>query len=349
MAGTDGGSTVRDPALDFVRVFCMFGIFLFHYVCSVFELNGSVSEHAAAAGAGYILVTAFFILSGVLMRRNHPRVSWKELPAFYQKRILSIYPSFYMVFLALYLHAVWKHGSFFYLKNRWTMILSVFGVDGYFSNVLPVYYQTGEWFLGAILILYLLYPLLALLADQYRLPASAVLTACFVYFQNETLLAVSPLANLFSCLISFWFGITAERLLVKRNGKRRILTVIWLFSMLISLYAKGPANIRLHFGGIFLFLFLYDVGSIAAEKQTLMIWIRRTAPVSFPFYLVHHVLVWKTVEWVRPETIPAHFIALAGSLMISLAAAVMVFVMSQYAVRLFRKLSGNTDKGDQAK
>ena len=49
----------------------------------------------------------------------------------------------------------------FFFKGHWAKILySIIGSDSYLSYKLNTYFIAGEWFLGEIIIIYLLYPLI---------------------------------------------------------------------------------------------------------------------------------------------------------------------------------------------
>ena len=65
------------------------------------------------------------------------------------------------------------------------MLFSVLGLDGYLCNqgLIPFdFYKLGEWFLGCIIILYLIYPLIRKAVDTFPLPvmiiAIGLYTAC---------------------------------------------------------------------------------------------------------------------------------------------------------------------------
>lgn len=55
------------------------------------------------------------------------------------------------------------------------MLLSLLGMDGYFQYRGPNYYLIGEWFFGAIVFLYILYPLFAkyMGCEEVRFSASS--------------------------------------------------------------------------------------------------------------------------------------------------------------------------------
>jgi surface polysaccharide O-acyltransferase-like enzyme len=99
------------------------------------------------------------MLSGYLLYYNHPSVN--KLTSFYKKRWISIFPTFYIAYIFLYLERIFQSGRFFWSGPTWKLFFSVIGIDGFIFYRQPDdYYLIGDWFLGAIIILYALYPLI---------------------------------------------------------------------------------------------------------------------------------------------------------------------------------------------
>ena len=74
-------------------------------------------------------------------------------------RAAATYPAFWLGFAALFLYGEVLHGNNADIP-RWRVIFSLLGLDGYLTPVTVTFYKIGEWFLGVILILYLVFPLL---------------------------------------------------------------------------------------------------------------------------------------------------------------------------------------------
>ena len=76
----------------FTRACCSIGIVIFHYFC---HSNGSFKflYKTANTNFGYMFVTTFFCISGVVLYYNYPIITSKK--SFYFKRWKSIFPSYY--------------------------------------------------------------------------------------------------------------------------------------------------------------------------------------------------------------------------------------------------------------
>lgn len=105
----------------------------------------------------------------------------------------------------------------------WKLLLSIVGVDGYFQSFTPTFYKIGEWYLGCILFLYAVFPVLWRMIRRRGVVFAAVgalfawLACCFVENPGQlypTLIGQLPLffmgIFLGGCLPSLWIpGILA--------------------------------------------------------------------------------------------------------------------------------------------
>ena len=89
-----------------------------------------------------------------------------ELKKYYEKRFLRIYPMFWIAYTTLFLYNFYCNKHIPYLNN-FKLIISYLGMDGYLSYLIPNFYIIGEWFLGAIILIYILFPVLRYLSNRY--------------------------------------------------------------------------------------------------------------------------------------------------------------------------------------
>ena len=115
---------------------------------------------------GYSLVTVFFIISGALIYLNNSTLDSVSL--FYTKRIKTIYPAFYISYISVFTARMCLGGQFTSGKDVYLFALTILGIDGYFSSYVKNFYILGEWFLGALIIIYLLYPFILAVFRKYE-------------------------------------------------------------------------------------------------------------------------------------------------------------------------------------
>ena len=109
--------------------------------------------------------------------------------------------------------------SFFYLNRAFTLhkllfrghwikfIYTIIGLDGYLYYRIKTYFILGEWFLGAIIIIYILYPLLLMLIYKKILLFYLILIFGYYLMLQTNLFIMKNEINIITCISSFYFGI----------------------------------------------------------------------------------------------------------------------------------------------
>lgn len=328
----------RIEQADFIRTISTLGIFYFHF------WSKSVTNHLVPFTLpslpnftlGSLFVTVFFMLSGAMLYYTTQGKPF-SMTRFYQRRFLGIFPAFYLAFFPLHLKTALEYGTFFYKGNPKLFLLSLFGMDGYLNYRIPTYYQVGEWFLGALILLYVLYPLLYHSIKQHALSASVIILLLYSSAFSETLFQINSFQNLFSCLLSFWLGMLLMKYQVHALENRKLgwsCGVVLLF----LLFVKLPLNTNLlaHIGGFACFCFLYTLAPCFSSKKFFRSFFCTCSTLSYPFYLVHHVIlsvilnrVQGPVPWSR--LVIFFFITLA----ITLAAAFVLHIILTCIKKIF--------------
>ena len=208
---------LRIEAFDFIRVLSMIGIILFHYSFSFVEYSVG-GDHLVFAlfntgNWGAMFVAMFFMLSGAALWYNYGEKM--DIKKFYLKRWLSLFPMFYTAWLIVYIAGGIRKGNWLFGGPLYKLLYTVFGMDGFFLDpgVNSTYYLLGEWFLGAIIFLYLLFPLVRFLFMPHEKTGVAIrwvftliLTVIFSMNLYRDWFHISDGKNLISCLMSFWLG-----------------------------------------------------------------------------------------------------------------------------------------------
>jgi peptidoglycan/LPS O-acetylase OafA/YrhL len=204
----------RNFSLDFVRGLSVLLIIFFHYNCATVRIiSNELTLFSYYRYAGIIGVSMFFILSGAALtlstQNNYSIVS------FYKKRFMAIFPLFWATYIFIvFAISIINQSSPFVDKYPPTFILTIFGIDGLLLYKIPNYYLIGEWFLGCIIVLYILFPAIRFLfnKNKYLLLISS-LAFCIILekFYNIdshcSLFRYSELLNLFLACILFLFSI----------------------------------------------------------------------------------------------------------------------------------------------
>ena len=148
------------PGLDVVRLAALLPVLCYHYCIEAARFGFAVPTAFIGRGMAdwvELGLAWFFLLSGAALC-----LQWQgrfALRRYLAGRAAATYPAFWLGFGALFLYGEVLHGNNAEIP-RWRVVFSLFGVDGYLSPVTVTFYKIGEWFLGVILILYLVCPLL---------------------------------------------------------------------------------------------------------------------------------------------------------------------------------------------
>ena len=280
----------RESNIDIIRVLSVFIIVNFHFCAALGRIESPFYRYANG-GWGSVGTTMFYLMSGYVMMLNYPKV--EHIKAYYQKRALSLYPTFYIVFLAGYLYHSIDMKNFQYGGAPWRFLYSILGIDGYMTmNGIQTYYIIGEWFTGVIIICYLLYPILNLLIQKYQLATTLIL---FLFYFSNICFHFSktvPDAAICTGLFLFWLGMLMQ---THSNHIKQtkillpicILCIISIVSIKLPFFELPYKNLL----GISIFTILY----ILCNQRTLPVniekYVQYICKISYPIYLCHHIII----------------------------------------------------------
>lgn len=289
------GEISRKPPLEclnFARAVLTLSIVFYHSCCFISAVVGpGYFEKVAVSSLGTVTVFGFFALSGLVIKRNNSEV--KALK-FYKKRFLSIYPSFWIAWVVVYLLRVIGSKSFFYNGNGWSIILSILGMDGYLGGA---YYCVGEWFLGAIIIAYVCAPVLLWAQRHACTVTSAVLLVMYYNIICKDCFGVSSFRNIIVCIVGFWAGILLADGIEKivDNG---VLFIVLLWTIWHVSSANSPFTVYTNviIQGVCMFVVLSMIGRLI-KNPLLVKGYSFVSKISFQIFLVHSVFLSNYAKW----------------------------------------------------
>jgi len=159
----------RIDSLNFIRIIGMTMILLFHAKL-MYGFSVGLAWFDDMISIGAIFVTVFFMLSGFGLRKSNRDLSASDFSGilkFYKKRILSIYPLFFLlsvVALVFQFRVMDRLGeTLVRLPIQFSMLHILFGKEmhGFLFN-------DNCWYISALFVLYLLFPLLNNVVNRLR-------------------------------------------------------------------------------------------------------------------------------------------------------------------------------------
>ncbi len=328
----------RQPEYDFLRVVSAFGIILYHFSLRVGDGKNAFTFFANGDfGTSFVFV--FFLLSGgLLYRKYHESLSLKD---FYRKRFRSIFPSFWIAFLFFFLSSVLREGRFFYQEgaSKTSLLLSVVGMDGYLLYRIPNYYILGEWFLGAMILLYLFFPLF--LKGMKKCPWALLPVFAFgILLSVLTGFFRIPIPrNLFTVSFVFCLGMLLFRYPV--IFENRAIPWIMLPVCIFLYFVEIPGPFSVFFQIIFsfgLFVILISLGRILMKAGFLRRFFVFFSGISFQMFLLQSEVIGRITAKYPEVTVLTFPIRYLYILCVTAGAAYLLKKITDAILRL--KISG---------
>lgn len=285
--------------LDFIRALAVILILLTHYnALFLYKVPQSINNvvityRICNLYIGDFGVSLFFIISGAALMYVYENKC--DLKAFYKKRILGIYPLFWLSYIIAYvIQKVVYHVDYSGIPVK-NFIYSVIGFDSYLAGIMPTFYIVGEWFLGCIILVYILFPLLRWGANKHPMSVGAALLliylltiVCYSTPISKTILVGTRLPEVF-------FGMIYMKYFKKTNWKIAILALAVLVANTI-LAPQFNVCIQITYVGIAAFLVLTFIANFLKNKITVKV-AAFFAKYCYSIFLIHHFVIYKVTDF----------------------------------------------------
>ena len=320
----------------FARSFCSIGILIFHYFC---HSNGNFKFLFTTANAtfGFMFTTSFFCISGTVLYHNYPKI--KSLKIFYYKRWRSIFPSYYICFSYFFLNTAFVRHKLFY-NGHWTKLFyTLFGLDGYLSYKIKTYFIVGEWFLGAIIMIYILYPLLLWLINKNIFIIYLIVSFFYFIMYKTNIFIIIKDINIITCINSFYFGM----IFIKYKHfffNNKITLIISIILLTILCLIKINNFILIHqIQGFSLYVILIRFGTFIMSKYKAKIF-NEISTISYSIYLIHHRIIYNILGLSNPIEWYLHIILLGIVFALTIICSQIHFIVVNSVInsRIFKKL-----------
>lgn len=308
----NGLSKKKLDGIIFTRACCCVGVVIFHYFCHS-RGDFKLLQNTANSSFGFIFVTGFFNISGAILYYNYPFI--KSIKSFYFKRWKSIFPAFYICYLYCFFSLSIRFRKLLFKFKLKKLFVTILGLDGYFLYRSRTYYLLGEWFLGAIIIIYILYPIISFVVTKNFFGSLLIIffLNIFMYFTNFFIIIKSR--NIITCITSFYFGIISvkfKKFFFMNNISFIISFVIFILLSTIKIY---PLEIIFQIQGFSFFIALTKIGQYVIPKKYGIIFIKINN-LSYSIYLIHHRILYDLFSLNNPLEWYSHILYLSLALLL---------------------------------
>ena len=305
------------PGIIFARASCSLGIVIFHFFAHS-RGEFKLFYNTANTSFGYIFVTTFFCISGYVLNYNYSKIL--SFKGFYFKRWKSIFPSYYICFSYFYLRNVFYTRKLLY-NGHWTkLFLTLVGLDGYLYYRIKSYYLVGEWFLGAIIIIYTLYPLLSWTIKKHNIFVYFVICLFYAFIYKIKYFTISDQRNIITCIISFYFGMNSIKYRHFFFENKKTLILLFLILLILSCIKVSSFILIQQIQGFSFFIVLVNIGQYFYQTTNNKV-IIKISNLSYSIYLFHHRIIFDIFNVNNPKEWYMKFVLLSLTILLTLVSA----------------------------
>jgi len=293
MAQQNDLTTNRLFTLDFIRSLSIIFIIFYHFNIWI---NRNITAELIISSCytvlGIIGVSLFIVLSGASLSLSNP--SPFSISRFYWKRFMAIFPLFYVSYLFILLLRVFLKRGFLPDRAPESFLLTLIGMDGFFIFKVKTYYLIGEWFLGFIIILYIVYPIIRFVFMKKMLMvlfiAAGISFGSYYYYDAPMFIFRFPPVRLFEFVLGMYIMTAFRTISINERISFMILSSCFIT---ICLYSNLGQFLYVRFVllGSATYVFLYCSASFFD-----LIWLRPPinylSKYSYGAFLVHHQIIY---------------------------------------------------------
>lgn len=284
-------------SMDFLRILSFAVVFLFHFLTdrkmAGVPLNATLTFGNFASP--YVAVGIFFILSGFGLTLSSERKPLK-IKEFYLRRLTKIMIPIYVIEILYFVFKLLMNGYPFAAGiPTWKLIYNVLGISSYltYHGVQCFDFGVGEWFIGALLLMYLLFPLLQKAVQKWNhkfmilLFLAYVCIVLFVPFKDAEYTYFS--VKIFDFVLGIWLAKNREII------KNKFIKIPALFILLVSFLplnipVKTEYWVTLDAISI-LILFYHAEGLLQKIPDGAVLKIQKLSALEYPMFLLHHLVI----------------------------------------------------------
>lgn len=292
-------------AFDFIRAIAAVSIVLLHYNAVFLFIPEPIPDlmifgtQIANIYLGSWAVSLFFILSGASLMYVYGDGKLK-IWKFYKKRILGIYPMFWIAYFFgfLLLFALCGRIPFNNIPPT-RFIFTIFGLDGMLLTVLPNYYILGEWFLGCIILLYVVFPIFRYIIKKIPRVSVIIILVIFalmeIFYNGDLNKDVIFLTR----LPEFCFGMYLVQYVKKVNLSTAIVSLAIICTNWIIKPDFIAGDVQVLYIGIASFLVLMYLDKFVEKSNLLKDLSMFFSKYSYAIFLTHHVIITQVTSWIN--------------------------------------------------
>lgn len=271
--------------LDVYRFLAVILVLIYHMSIHAERSNITSTMSLSFLNNHFVGVIPFVIVSGYSLEINNKKLNIKS---FYLKRAKSILPMLWIVYFAQYFLLSLRNGQPPVTLDQ-KVLFSILGMDGYLINVThTLYLGVGEWFIGMIIVMYILYPILNKVLDKSKVVFLAI--AGLIYLLSQIVIDPTGHPSTILMLVAFMIGMFLGRYKLKPSVISFVcsLLLIYFFSAHYVAFGGTIAGIGsvsdfvVSIAALFLFM---NIFSISNQKVNFVF--KFLSSIAYPMTLIN--------------------------------------------------------------
>ena len=293
-------------SLDLLKLISILIVFFYHIVMDMYVIHPMhnlkfletiiirPNVHLAMLACG-----VFILISGATLKLNERNES---VLSFYKRRLTKILIPFYFAYIIYFIikAITLKNIHLFGGIEKWRFIYTILGMDEYLNaaGIKTFTLGIGEWFLGCIILCYLVYPLLSYLDKKYKLITFIVFTIYDILinvYYSRLNFAMPQHFNFLCQVYNFYLGIAIidERVFDKLKKCQIFGILLVLFIYFYPSIINIPDNIKITLCAVSLVIVFYGFEKLLAKNDFIISFIKSFNTISLEFFLVHHFVIYE--------------------------------------------------------
>ena len=337
---------------DLLRILCTAFIIYYHMMIELVIEDIYPSEQISPLfstpniSIATLGVAVFFILSGAGLTLSHNK-EFKPA-AFYLKRFQTILVPFYITNVIYYVvRLLFYDENWFRAILNWRAVYTVFGIDEYLHlNDVPVISTgIGEWFLGVLVIIYLLYPLFRFLMNRFPYLFFAAATSIYLVYIFSYDKSMPPVyMTVPAKAYEFIVGMYLAKFFLEFPKKMMLVSIPLCAFLFTNQWPLGINNSVIITVCAFFFTVSVSFLEPYLNKGKCRV-LSYLSGISYYVFLAHHVVIYMLTPIMKPYITNKFGVLLlfAIELAVTFVSALAVKALTGLIIKGVRKITGKKD------
>ena len=358
----------RIYCFDLLKLFSIFYVFVYHIYMDMYVIHPMhnlklIEDVTIRPNMHFAMIACglFIFISGATITFSNINRDINPME-FYKKRLTRVLIPFYIAYIIYFIIKVitLKNIHIYGGVHKWQFIWTILGLDEYLnaSGIKTFSLGVGEWFLGCIILCYIVYPFLYKINKKNKVLTFVFMTIYYVVLNinyNKFNFIIPSHMNFLCQVYNFYLGILFVSIICDSENVRanheavgaKYCEPVWLLIITLPIisffyFCKSVINIPDNFKTtivvISIIITFYIFENAIANNNLLKRVIPLFNTISYEFFLVHHFVIYQIDFMLNYRKLSGveTLIVIVVDLLMTILLATMVNKISKQIVRLLR-------------